>query len=214
MARKARDLNPDASAKPAKPQLTPEQRAEVLDRNVKIALALDLELAEAMVGVQAIRGRISAANKVARKDGCDVRAIKRAIELKKRSADEVIAEHKATVEILKIMESPLGTQFDFFKDVEVKDVVTAEAAGYAAGKNNENFSNNPYQAGTEDHAKWSEGWHRNQRELAQQMAPKGNGAAKRGNGKRQHPATIPPIEETAPKPGSTSRGGSIGAASG
>lgn len=172
MARRRKSDDEQADGTPKVVRTEAEQN-EIIARNAEIITELFAGLDEAMVVCQEWRGKISAARKVAKKDGCDVEAIVAAIKLKRRDPDEVIAEHRNMVRVLKLLESPLGTQFDFFKDVEVKDTVDARTAGRAAGKNGEPPENNPYAAGTEQNADWKAGWLDGQAELAGASRPGG-----------------------------------------
>lgn len=106
------------------------------------------------------RGVLANAKKAAKKAGVPVDAVMKALALKKRPAGEVVSEYRDIGRALKYLEAPLGTQWGLFNDVETVDVMDADAAGYHAGKNNEPASNNPHQAGTEEHANWTGGWNR------------------------------------------------------
>ncbi len=86
--------------------------------------------------------------------------MKQALKDKKQEPGAVITLERNRRRYLKIMGAPVGTQFDLLNDVEVKDTVDAELAGYHAGKNNESADNNAYQPGTEEHARWTTGWNR------------------------------------------------------
>lgn len=103
-------------------------------------------------------GSLRNAYKLAKADGCDIDAIKLAAKLKKRDVGEVVSEHRVVARVLKLMEAPLGLQYDLFADVEVVDQIDARSAGVHAGKNGEPADNNPHQPGTEQHADWRRGW--------------------------------------------------------
>lgn len=178
------DEQPDGKAQVVR---TEAEQNEIIARNAVILTDLYSGLDESMVASQEWRGKISAAKKVAKKDGCDVDAIVAAIKLKRRDPDEVIAEHRNMVRVLKLLDSPLGTQFDFFKDVDVKDTVDARTAGKAAGKNGENADNNPHPQGTEQHAQWREGWGEGQAALAEKM---GSNGGRRVGGRRSNVADV------------------------
>lgn len=171
MARKAKDLG---SAEGADGKAVPKSAPtpELYAHHTQAYLGAMSEVEEIQETLNAARGRARNILRVAKKDGCDTDAITLAVKLKKREAGEVVSEYRNVVMILKAIDAPLGTQWDMFSDVEVRDVVDAEAAGYQAGKNGESADNNAYQAGTEEHAKWHDGWLRGQAKLLGVKAPK------------------------------------------
>lgn len=124
--------------------------------------------------LSSLRGVYQNARKAAKKVGIDVAAWKRAWDLKKREPTEVIAEHQHTIEWLKFMGAPLGTQMDMFSDVEVRNTVSAESAGYAAGKNGETATNNPHPPGTKEAQDWQAGWLRGQAKILGVKVPTGD----------------------------------------
>lgn len=134
-----------------------------------------LRLEEKLREVASERGVYAAAKKAAKKAGVPVAAVADAFSLKKQEAGEVVAHYRHVGRVLKMLKAPLGTQWGLFEDVETVDVMDADAAGYHAGKNGEPGSNNPHQAGTEEHARWVNGWNR-------WVAEKAPGARKAKNG--------------------------------
>jgi ribosome modulation factor len=118
------------------------------------------DLAEADAKRATASGVLRNAFKAAKKMGVDIEAMKQALKDKKQEPGVVITLERNRRRYLKIMGAPVGTQFDLLSDVEVKDTIDAELAGYHAGKNNESADNNAYQPGTEEHARWTTGWNR------------------------------------------------------
>ncbi|MBX3502813.1 MAG: hypothetical protein KF889_25490 [Alphaproteobacteria bacterium] len=119
-----------------------------------------LRLEEKLRETASVRGEFAAIKKAAKKAGAPVAAIMEALGLKKQEAGEVVSHYRNVGRVLKMLNAPLGTQWNLFADVETVDVMDADAAGYHAGKNGEPASNNPHQAGTEEHARWTGGWNR------------------------------------------------------
>lgn len=116
------------------------------------------------------------AYKAAKAQGIDVDALKSAFEKAKRPAGEVIAEERNVGRYLRVMEVPLGRQYQFaFDQPDAPEAKAAEvdagAAGEHAFRNGEPPSNNPHVAGTAQHADWSSGYHAALRRTAEEMAP-------------------------------------------
>lgn len=114
---------------------------------------------EAAVTVQREKnGALRNAYKLAKEDGCDIDAIRSASKLKKMDVGVVVTQHRTIARVLKLMQAPLGKQYDLFTDVEVVDQLEARAAGVHAGRNGEPADNNPHQPGTDEFADWRAGW--------------------------------------------------------
>ncbi len=154
---------------------------EVLDRNLTLIEAAQVELDEKVKEVDELRGVLRNRYKVAKKDGCDNDAIRLYLKLKKRTTGEIVTEHRAVGRILRLRQDPLGTQWNLFavadeEGGEPSKTVTldAELAGNAAWRNNEPESNNPWQPGTENHVLWQTGFRDAMATAARKM---GNGGA-------------------------------------
>lgn len=178
MAQKA--PKPDDGDEGAQPADKPRRKSKVkggdappvvldeatFQHHVQMIQGAHLRLEDKLKECASERAVLGNAKKAAKKAGVPVDAVMMALRLKKREAGEVVTEFRNVGKVLKILEAPLGTQWGLFTDVEVVDVMDADAAGFHAGKNNEFSDNNPHAAGTEEHQKWHGGWLRAQAELA------------------------------------------------
>jgi len=131
-----------------------------------------------------VAGRISSIRKVSKKLGVDWDLVKRYYEdhkrIRKGAMGAMVTEERRYRQLLKLMDSPLGTQFTLW-DVEPEPVegearkpgMDAELQGQAAWRNSEPESNNPFQAGTEEHVDWQRGFRNALAAGAREMAPDG-----------------------------------------
>lgn len=116
-----------------------------------------------------VAGRISSVRKVAKKLGVDWDVVKRYYEdhkrIRKGAMGAMVTEERRYRQLLKLMDSPLGTQFSLW-DVEAeqpegaapKPGMDAELQGQASYRNCEPRENNAFQAGSEEYADWDRGW--------------------------------------------------------
>lgn len=130
-----------------------------------------------------IAGRISSIRKVAKKCKVDWDLVKRYYEdhklIRKGGMGAMVTDERRYRQLLKIMGSPLGTQFTLW-DVEpevadgaapAKPGMDAELQGQHAYANNEPRENNPFTPGTQEHVDWGHGWNQAQTNTAMRMAP-------------------------------------------
>lgn len=145
----------------------------------------DLERQKGEVG-----GRISSIRKVAKKLGVDWDLVKRYHEdhkrIRKGAMGAMVTEERRYRWLLKFMGSPLGTEFTLW-DAEpdegvagAKPGMDAELQGQHAYSNNEPLTNNPFQAGTQEHVDWAGGWTNAQTAKVRGMAPGANAEAAAG----------------------------------
>lgn len=129
-----------------------------------------------------IAGRISSIRKVSKKLGVDWDLVKRYYEdhkrIRKGAMGAMVTEERRYRQLLKLMDSPLGTQFTLW-EIEAeqpegeaaKPGMDAELQGQHAYSNNEPRENNPFQPGTQDYVDWGSGWNAAQTATAMKMAP-------------------------------------------
>lgn len=138
---------------------------EALARHIDLIQAAELEFDEARDAAAVKSGILRNRYKVAKNDGADIEALKLALKLAKRTTGEVVTEHRNVGRIIRLMNLPIGHQFNLFPvdDVaaEPKDEKSIEAeatlAGEHAGLNGEPKSNNPHQGGTPQWFGWNNG---------------------------------------------------------
>lgn len=135
-----------------------------------------------------IAGRISSIRKVAKKCKVDWDLVKRYHEdhklIRKGGMGAMVTDERRYRQLLKIMGSPLGTQFTLW-DVEPEQAegstgkpgMDAELQGQHAYANNEPRENNPFTPGTQEHVDWGHGWNQAQTNTAMQMKPGSDAAA-------------------------------------
>lgn len=141
----------------------------------------DLELQKSEIA-----GRISSIRKVAKKCKVEWDLVKRYYEdhklIRKGGMGAMVTDERRYRQLLRLMGSPLGTQFTLW-EVEPEEVssnakpgMDAELQGQHAYSNNEPRENNPFQPGTAEHVDWGQGWNAAQTATAMKMKP-GNGEA-------------------------------------
>lgn len=163
---------------------------EVVQRN---AVAIEVALSEvdaALRIVQAARANLGVARKTAKTDlgsKAWVDSVVAAVKLKRQSekggTGEIVTEHRQMGRVLRLMNCPLGTQFNLFgvaAETEIpeslggKNGMDAELQGQHAWRNSEPESNNPFQAGSENHVMWQQGF---RNAMAAHAGTMGDGAA-------------------------------------
>ncbi len=136
-----------------------------------------------------VAGRISSIRKVAKKCKVDWDLVKRYYDdhklIRKGGMGAMVTDERRYRQLLKLMGSPLGTQFTLW-DVEPEQTedgaakhpgMDAELQGQHAYANNEPRENNPFAPGTQEHVDWGHGWNQAQTNTAMQMKPGGEAAA-------------------------------------
>lgn len=167
----------------------PDETIQTCASHIEAAL---IEIDEAAKVMASARGKLSAARKLTKKD-CGSKAwadsIEAAIKLKRTASrggtGEIITEHRQIGRALRLLDCPLGTQFNLFAVAEEKEQagegarpgMDAELQGQHAWANNEPISNNPFQPGTEDFVAWETGHNNAMAAHARKMGPDGEAAA-------------------------------------
>jgi hypothetical protein len=133
-----------------------------------------------------VAGRISSIRKVAKKLKVDWDLVKRYYEehkaIRKGAMGAMVTEERRYRWLLKVMGSPLGTQFTLW-ELEPEEAgagaqpgMDAELQGQHAFSNREDRENNPFQQGTEDYVAWDAGWNNAMAAAARKMGPNGEAA--------------------------------------
>jgi hypothetical protein len=151
-------------------------------------LAEQIELDNLATQAAEIRGRISSIRKIAKKENVDWTVVKKFVESERRvmkgETGAMVTELRKLGEMMRIMGSPLGTQWNLFPEMPgtaeagETDATTssmdAELQGQHAYSNGEPLTNNPKIPGTQEHVDWAHGWKQAQAAKARSMAPKGS----------------------------------------
>lgn len=169
----------------------PDETIQTCASHIEAAL---IEIDEAAKVMASARGKLSAARKLTKKD-CGSKAwadsIESAIKLKRAASKggtgEIVTEHRQMGRVLRLLDSPLGTQFNLFTVADEPEAsgakngpspgMDAELQGQHAWANNEPISNNPFQPGTEEFVAWETGHNNAMAAHARKMKPGGEAAA-------------------------------------
>ena len=116
------------------------------------------------------RSALSGLYKLAKEDGVNIDAIKAVAKMRKRDASEIRTEQRDIKRYLSVLAPNHAKQLDMFVGWGGK-VSDPDAEGFAAYKNNEPATNNPYKVGSEDAQTWHDGWKRGETMTVQSMAP-------------------------------------------
>jgi hypothetical protein len=155
------------------------------ERAVNQLMAEQIDIEAMMEQVAEARGRISSIRKVAKSCGVDWDVVKVYATYQKRirkgETGAIVTEHRRLGALMKHLNCPLYTQFALFPE-EAKPAngkaapagMDAELQGQHAHSNGEPRDNNPFQAGTQDHVDWSQGWANAERGFLN--PPNGSGA--------------------------------------
>jgi hypothetical protein len=145
-----------------------------------------LEMEEIEKKKAEVAGRISSIRKVAKKCKVEWDLVKRYYDdhkiIRKGGMGAMVTDERRYRRLLKIMGSPLGTQFTLW-EVEAeqpegqaaKPGMDAELQGQHAFSNREDRENNPFTQGSEDFVAWDAGWNNAQSATAREMGT-GEGA--------------------------------------
>lgn len=172
-------LAKNAAKENAKGKNTGEVADETVGMHINLIKAAEVEWRELRDKASAAQGVLRNRYKVAKQDGVDVDALKLAFRINERASGEVISEQRNLGRYLKIMGSPLGTQWSLFEEEgeDGKPKVDPNLQGQHAGRNGEPAENNPFTPGSEQFTDWAEGWVAGQQMLAQGVGTTNGGAA-------------------------------------
>jgi hypothetical protein len=106
------------------------------------------------------RSALSNVYKAAKSDGCNVDAIKHAMELDEGNHIEAVNDAAECGYILDVMGSQLHKQFGLFANIDRPEPVSAYLAGMNAGRAGGPAEDNPYsdRPGSEEFVQWATGW--------------------------------------------------------
>lgn len=151
---------------------TGEVADETVGMHINLIKAAEVEWRDLRDKASTAQGVLRNRYKVAKQDGVDVDSLKLAFRIAERASGEVISEQRNVGRYLKIMGSPLGTQWSLFEEEgeNGKPKVDANLQGQHAGRNGEPAENNPFTPGTEEFTTWAEGWVNGQQMLGEGMA--------------------------------------------
>lgn len=156
---------------------------EQILRHIELIQGAELEYDEARDATATKSGILRNRYKVAKSDGVDIESLKLALKLAKRSAGEVVTEHRNVGRIIRLMNLPIGHQFELFSvpadEQEANGKSTAmdaELQGQHAYSNGEPLTNNPFHPAeaTERYNEWRSGWLNAQAAKARGMAARGD----------------------------------------
>ena len=149
-------------------------------------VAEQIELDRLGEEVAEVRGRISSIRKVAKSCGVDWDVIRVFAKFQKRirqgELGAVVTEQRRLGALMRLMDSPLHTQFSLFPEehheapaAAERPAMDAELQGQHAYGNGETLLNNPFQQGSDEYFNWSQGWRAAQTATARSMGPPANG---------------------------------------
>lgn len=159
---------------------------EQILRHIELIQAAELEYDEARDETSIKSGILRNRYKVAKSDGVDIESLKLALKLAKRSTGEVVTEHRNVGRIIRLMNLPIGHQFELFSvpaDEEATDgkpsAMDAELQGQHSYGNSEPLTNNPFHPAeqTELYNEWRSGWMNAQAANARRLAATGDAEA-------------------------------------
>lgn len=131
---------------------------ETVANHINLIKAAEIEWRELRDKASQAQGVLRNRYKVAKGDGVDIDSLKQAFRIAERAGGEVVSEQRAIGRYLRIMGSPLGTQWNLFEGEQAAETIDPVAQGEHAGLNSEPRENNPYQPGTEPAFMWHNGW--------------------------------------------------------
>lgn len=103
------------------------------------------------------KGQLGQVFEAAVNDGCNLRGLKRGLELLRRDASEVVAEEEQTSRVLRSSGSILVEQFELFPLARQLKPDNPYLAGQQAGREGAP-KEPPHKPGSEDFDLWSQGW--------------------------------------------------------
>jgi hypothetical protein len=178
MAERARATNGETpkrqrkskAPKPGKPgHNSGEVPVEVYERHLDLIDTKRVAYEKAAAEAKQKKGELASAFKAAKGDGCNIDAIKAAHALTKRDLTDVVQDHHDIGRVLRILGSPLGTQFKLFADGDLPKPVSAVLAGQQAGKQGAPRDGNPHPPGSDEFVQYDNAWLEEQTKIAASM---------------------------------------------
>ena len=146
-----------------------EAADETVGMHVNLIKAAKVEWRELRDKASQAQGVLRNRYKVAKGDGVDVDSLKLAFRISERASGEVVAEQRNVGRYLRIMGSPLGTQWSLFDSEEAAETIDPAAQGEQAGLNAEPKENNPHTPGTTPWFTWNNGHQVGAEKLAENL---------------------------------------------
>jgi hypothetical protein len=115
------------------------------------------------------KGKLGNIYKAAKNDGCNTDAIRAARHHDRLDHLQVTQDYTDTGRVLRLMESPLATQFSLFNQPEWPEPVSIALAGFAAGKRGDDINTSPHPPGSENDSLWRENWTKGQGETVESL---------------------------------------------
>lgn len=116
------------------------------------------------------KGKLGNIYKAAKGDGCNTDAIRAARHHDRLDHLQVTQDYTDTGRVLRLMESPLATQFSLFNQPDWPEPVSIALAGFAAGKRGDDINSCPHTPGSEQDSIWRENWRKGQNETVGTLA--------------------------------------------
>lgn len=163
----------------------------------KIMPARD-ELEERQKEVSAARGAYRATLKAAKKDGIDPDAITAALKMMDGDSGAIKVRSAMTRRVLKVAGSPLAVIYSEQLSLDLDETGpkpahstgsddVAHTDGYHKGRAGRNINENPHARTASAHKAWNAGWHEAQKDLAEEMGKKHDGAPGPAGEAKFHP---------------------------
>ena len=145
------------------------------------ALDAKRELDEAMAAAASARGVLRATYKAAKAAGVSSDAIARALKVATTDADEIAAEERDYLDMLRVSGIWTGAQSELFPvenlaPAHIVNPALAYDEGVKAGKAGHSRTGNRHDAGNEEYDAWDRGWLMGQRVNLPKQAPVSTGA--------------------------------------
>jgi hypothetical protein len=150
---------------------------ETVGMHVNLIKAAEIEWRALRDQASQAQGVLRNRYKVAKGDGVDVDSLKLAFRISERSTGEVVSEQRNVGRYLRIMGSPLGTQWSLFDEPDADGAsLDATARGEQDGKEGLDRASNPYAPGSSDWFAYNNAWQMAQDKLAEGLG-RGNDAS-------------------------------------
>jgi hypothetical protein len=121
-------------------------------------------------------GELRTLKKSAEADGLDNLALKEAMLIEEKPVGETIQHQRNVGRYLRIMDVPIGTQWNMFEEKSDEDSLDIFAQGEQAGREGVSADQNPGIPGSTKFERWAEGWEKGQQFLREKIG-RGDGAA-------------------------------------
>lgn len=139
-------------------EMTDEQRLRLLRGHMDKVTGLKTKIAS-------LTGELRSTYKTAKGDGIPKWEIDFALDLEKDEDDKMLERRRRETELARLLNHPIGTQFDMFDSDPRPLVERATEEGKQAGLKGKDCSP-PHAPNTEAYEGWVSGWHQGQSVLA------------------------------------------------